>query len=150
RSAQRGQLSRALELRDLLRCRSLWRTQALPGSKAVAVIFINSELFELGLPSGRRQADPGQLHRRIRPSPVVVMIMPDENAELVLVEAGERGHIGPVSHATPHDFIERDRAVALHLEALAGHFAEHAEDVEHGLVDAVAGQGAEAGEVRLV
>ena len=33
---------------------------------------------------------------------------------------------------------------------MAGHFAEHAEDVEDGFVDAVAGEGTEAGEVGLI
>ena len=46
--------------------------------------------------------------------------------------------------------IERNLPGAGGCDAVAGHEAEHAEDVEHGLVDAVGGERAEALEVVLV
>src|SRR6185295_6505051 len=46
--------------------------------------------------------------------------------------------------------VERDGRVAFHREALAAHFGKKAEDVEHRLIDAIARERTEAGEVRLV
>ena len=51
--------------------------------------------------------------------------------------------------AFDHGF-ERDRAVTGHGQPPAVHLTEHAEDIEHRLVDAVARERAEAGEVRLI
>src|SRR5213082_4080031 len=54
------------------------------------------------------------------------------------------------ANAAAQNFLERHGAVAFHRQPPAVHLAEHAEDVEHRLVDAVAGERAEPGEVRMV
>src|SRR5439155_10617493 len=60
------------------------------------------------------------------------------------------GYVGLCADAPPDNVLQRRAAVAGHRKPPAAHFGEHAENVEHGLVDAVARQRTEPGEVRLV
>src|SRR3954467_2993314 len=81
---------------------------------------------------------------------IIIMVMPDEDAQAVLIEAGQRGDIRLVADAVGNDLLDGQAVVALYTESPAAHFAEHAENIQHGFFDAVAGQRSESGEVWLI
>src|SRR5437899_10439815 len=76
--------------------------------------------------------------------------MPDYHAEFVLVATGKRGDVGLGADAGFEDRLQRYSVGAVNGDSLTGHLAEHPEDVEHVLVQAVAGKGAQPGEIGLV
>ena len=135
----------------LLRVRRDGRAHALPDRVGVAVALVDPVVRQARLAGGERQPAQRQRHGRVGPGHVVVVIVPDHDAELLALEAGQRRDVGRAAHAVLQDRVERRRRRrSATAHALAAHLAEHAEDVEHRQVDAVGRQRAEAGEVRLV
>ena len=114
------------------------------------MILVDAKVPQLRVFGGGRQSGHGQLDVNHRARYVIVVIMPRESAELIPVEARQRGDIGLVADAALQDSIQRHGTVTVHRQPLAGHLREHPEHVEHRLVDAIARQRAEAGEVGLV
>ena len=97
----------------------------------------------------RRQSGNLQRHRGVGTGHIVIVIMPNHDAQFVLVEARHRRDIRFTSNTASEHGFERHGMIALDRDSLASHLAEHAEHIEHRLVQAVAGQRAEAGEIGL-
>src|SRR5213078_973294 len=76
--------------------------------------------------------------------------MPCQDAQLVLVEAGQRGNVRFITDPDLEHRAERHAVVAFYRKPLSGHFAEHPKDIEHGLVDAIARERPKSCEIRLV
>ena len=76
--------------------------------------------------------------------------MPHEDEQLVPVKARERGNIGVCSDAVLEYDSERHGPVTFHCEALAVHPGEHAKDVQHRQIKAIARERAKACKEGLV
>src|SRR5262249_46069560 len=127
-----------------------WRAEVFPNDKRVAVVFIDAEMGEVTLTRGRRETDELESDIGGRPGDVVVVVVPEENADLSSIKGGQGSDIGIAAHAVLEHGIYRDGMVADRVEPPAGHFAEHTQDVHDGQVDAVSGKTAEAGEIGLI
>ena len=64
--------------------------------------------------------------------------------------AGHGVNVGLLLDAAGEHVVERRGVRVLDGHAVAGHHAEHSEDIQHGLVDAVGGKVAKAVEIGLV
>src|SRR5262245_19425481 len=107
------------------------------------MFFIDSEMLDLGCAALGWQASDLQLHFGWRSGDVIIVIVPNEYENLVSIATGQSRDIGLAANSVFENRSERDRVVALHSQTLSGHFAEHAEYVQHGLVDAVGGERSE-------
>jgi hypothetical protein len=144
RRVDAGELARGLELFVLIGCRSERRAHALPRAVGVAVRLVDPVVDDARLARRERQAGERQLHVRVGAGHVVVVVVPEHDAQLLAVEAGERRDVRAPPHAVLDDGIERHLPGASHREPRAAHLAEHPEHVEHREVDAVRGERAEA------
>ncbi len=99
-----------------------------------------------------RFREPGHLQRDfgVGAGHVVVVVVPHHDGHAAFPAAGERADVGRSAHSRLGDLIQGDRAGAHGLHPLPAHQPEHAEHVQHRLLDAVGGQRAEAVEPRLV
>ena len=78
------------------------------------------------------------------------MIMPRHHPNFFSVKARQRANVRLPARAVAHDFVQGKRAAAVDRETLAAHLCKHAEDIEHWLVNAIARERTEAGEIRLI
>src|SRR5215471_9645611 len=78
------------------------------------------------------------------------MVMPDQNAKLVVVEAGQGSYIRLATHTIFQHGVERYCAIAHNGQPVAAHLAEHPKDVEHGQINTARGQTTKSGKIRLI
>lgn len=81
---------------------------------------------------------------------IIVVVMPRQDGDALAVAGGEGGYVGLIADACFEHVFEGNGGIALHAESITAHAGEHAEGIQHGLVDAVGGERAKASEVRLV
>ena len=75
---------------------------------------------------------------------VDIVVVPHQHRSFALCLGGERVDIGRLAHARGDHVVQRNLSRAGRADSVAGHQREHAEDVQHRLVDAVRCQRAEA------
>ena len=107
-------------------------------------------MFQRRLPAGERQAADRHGHGRVRSRHIVVVVVPHEHGQPGGVAAGQGGDVGPIEDAPAGDDFERECRIAVGPEPFTAHLAEEAKDVEHGLVEAPAGERTKPGEERLI
>jgi len=96
---QRRELAASFKRRVLLGSGLLWRAKAFPGGEGIAVVVVDAEVFKLELAIGNRQVAQKEFYRGVGAGDIVIVIVPDEDAEFFLVETGERGHFRFGAHA---------------------------------------------------
>ena len=71
------------------------------------------------------------------PAFVVVVIVPDQDADALVVAGGDDVDVGLAAHAVAHDVLDVAPKIAFGVKPVAAELAQHAEGVEHRLVDAI-------------
>ena len=84
------------------------------------------------------------------PLDIVVMIVPNEHAEASLVARRDDVYVGLVANATLQDRLDRQGMVAVRLDPIAAKLTQHAESIQHCLVDPIGRKVAEAVEPGLI
>ena len=98
---QQSQLPCSFERRVLTGRELLGRAHPFPGGERVAMIVVDPEMFELDFATCEWQVSYSYFNARSRTRHVIVVVVPDQNAKFVLVEAGTRRNIRFVAHAPP-------------------------------------------------
>ena len=81
---------------------------------------------------------------------IIIVVVPHHHSQRIAVERGQRGNVRLLANSAANNSIERHGMVAFDSEPLTAHLAEHAERVEHRLIDPIGGKRTESGEIRVV
>src|SRR6266849_1005804 len=138
------QLSSGLQLIVLRGGRRLRGAHFLPGGEGIAAMRVNPEMFDerkrkrrtcrgcksAGFGhSGNRQVD-----RRSRSIHVLIVIIPDQHFDFVILARGDGADVRLLPHSGAYDLLDWKRAHARNFYAFAAEQPEHPEGIEHRFV----------------
>ena len=84
------------------------------------------------------------------PAVIVIVIVPDQDADALVVAGRDDVDVGLAAHAVAHDVFDVAPEIAFGVKPVAAELSQHPETVEHRFVDAVGGEIAKAVEIGLL
>src|SRR5947207_9836989 len=123
----------------------LWPAQLFPNGVSIAMTGVHEELIYVNCVC--RQVRYIDLNLSWITGDVVVVIVPDKDRNLVLAASGDGVHVGRAHDSFVQDTIQRSRSGTFDLRPVAAQHAQHPENIQHRLIDAIRSQFAKSSKV---